>query len=311
MARRLRLGAAVVAMGIFLGAGSAAFVGAQEAPRPSADIIADLLELNAQEKVLLEELAASLEEPTTTTTVATTTTEAPTTTAPPSEVPETLPYGPGGKANAYSFFVVNRDTGNQWWDAPYHFELPYSDEYGWAAGDRSGYRCIWGHLVEGGTLETYPEHNNQRDYIDEDQVVGSFAALSIPRTLGIGDGYIVVNDRFMIEGRREFGGTFTGGGQTGSPGDVCTPILTHPYEPYSGPDERWLVVYRSPAGEVVEIRDYRNVDAHPEVRFHAVDSYGSDGVVAIAAYGPDNLPGAIVYYYGRNGGTVEAILPAP
>lgn len=256
--------------------------------------------------------------PTTTTAAPTTTTAAPTTTAPATTttvipdtpIPATLPYGPFRKENAYRFEITNTVTEHPWWNAPYHFNLPYHADYGWAAGDRLGYRCIWGPLIDTSDLtlaETSP--GGPWDWNGYGLPVGRFAAVRVIDEDTAA--YITVNDRFMREGQRTWEGDYVaGGGQTEHPSFCQNTILTDDYEPYTGPDQRWLIVFRNPAGEVIEIRDYRNTVAHDEVKFHAVDADGTDGTVAIAAYNRfDNLPGVIVYYYGLNGGTVEAILP--
>lgn len=271
--------------------------------------------------------------PTTTTTVAptTTTTQAPTTTTtvPPTTTttqpdpePETIPYGPFTKASAYSFDIDDLNTGLHWWSAPYFFDLPYTDGYGWGAGNRLAYRCAHGFLIRGGT-KINTGNNDQQDLIGG-ALKGRFAVVRtlLEQTSTEGDAYIRVNDTYMADNARSFDGTYYGNYGDGSsdqvePLSVCDQILTHEYGTYTGPDQRPVIIFKDDVNpdpnvidmDTVERRDYRNTQAGAGVKFVLLDGDGSDGVVAVGAVGPDNKIGVVVYYYGLNGGTVSAILP--
>jgi hypothetical protein len=65
------------------------------------------------------------------------------------------PRGTGDPADAgdgYSFIIDDLNSGVDWWRAPYFFTLPYASGFGWGAGDRIAYGCIYGFLIHGGTL---------------------------------------------------------------------------------------------------------------------------------------------------------------
>lgn len=253
------------------------------------------------------ETTTTTEAPTTTTTVAptTTTTVAPTTTT---TIPETISYGPGGKTNEYHFFVTDLSQNSlKWWTALYFFDTPYAPNVGWGAGDKLGYRCQFGFLIQGGTKQTVGP-NGQQDLIGG-SVIGGYLVVRTDVPEGVTT-YIKINDEFMIEGARDIDGNYVGayGSQTGHPTD-CSQALSHEYGTYNGPDQRPRIVFLTPSGEVAEIRDYRNTVPAAGVKFVLLDADGSDGEVAVGAVGPDNKIGAIVYYYGLNGGRVFTVLP--
>lgn len=235
--------------------------------------------------------------PTTTTRVRNTTTTAPTTTT--TTFPETI-ISPTGVQYNYSFLVVEQAVG-KWWGAPYLFELPYQTGYGWGLGDRIAYSCDYGFLIEGGVK------------VDKDVegglAVGRFAVTVIEEA----SGYMLINGDGM--GQRYFDGTENTNPNLRQlyPNSFCTNldgIYQGDYVPSDGVGETPVVAFRNADGEVTEIRDYRNtVVETPGVHFKLTDADGSDGTVAVVAYGPDNVPGAVVYYSGLNGGTVEAFLP--
>ena len=246
------------------------------------------------------------------TTVSTTvpTTEAPTSTVPPittTTFPATVNQGSVVKSTGYEFNVDDITTNpfTSWWDAGYFFELPYADGYGWGAGDRCGYRGVYGHLIEGGTKIGL---DDQFD-LDGGAVIGRFF---VSRIVGGQDAYIRLNDGFMREGSRHIDGTPDRNASTSpEPGfDECTEP-SEAYEPYTGPDQRPVIVYRNGDGEVAEIRDYRNTDVGDEdIIFQLVDADGTDGQVAVTAHdlGNDGLPGVVVYYDALGGGSIEAHL---
>lgn len=238
------------------------------------------------------------------------TTEAPTSTVPPittTTLPATIDQGSVVNGTGYEFNVDDITTNpfTSWWDAGYFFELPYADGYGWGAGDRCGYRGVYGHLIEGGTKIGL---GNQFD-LDGGSVIGRFF---VSRIVGGQDAYIRLNDGFMREGSRHIDGTPDANASTSpEPGfDECTEP-SEPYESYTGPDQRPVIVYRNGDGEVAEIRDYRNTDVGDEdIIFRLVDADGTDGQVAVTAHdlGNDGLPGVVVYYDALGGGSIEAHL---
>ena len=116
------------------------------------------------------------------------------------------------------------------------------------------------------------------------------------------------NDAYMVEGRRFFNGSPGDGRDQLYSSGFCADQVSQDYKSHTGPDERPVIKFHSPSGEVAEIRDYRKVKAGIDVKFRLVDGDGSDGRVAVVAY-KKNLPGAVVYYDAMNGGSVSASLP--
>lgn len=202
----------------------------------------------------------------TTTTVATTTTTAATTTTTilVGEIPPTAPNpGLGGGDLGFNFEIGctdNRDTPEdectlrndagkeKWWNAPYHYDLPYALGFGWVEGDRIAYACGYTFLYED------VNGNGQFDVGEERFRAGFFR---IP-----GASYSQVNDRFMDEGEYFYDATATPGGFTQAhSGGLCKgQVENEVYEPYFGPDQNPRIVMWSDSGEAVEIRDYRNVE---------------------------------------------------
>ncbi|HUP17703.1 MAG TPA: hypothetical protein VM848_16860 [Acidimicrobiia bacterium] len=232
----------------------------------------------------------------------TTTTAPPTTTTtqPPTTItfPETI-ISPTGARFAFPFSVIQAGV-NIWWAPPYLFELPYQTGYGWGIGDRISYLCSYGHLIEGGV--------KVGEDVEGGLPVGRFAVTVLEES----SGYMLING--AGHGNRFFDGTEnTGTAVQLYPNQFCHDldgIHQGSYEPSDGVAETPLILFRNADGQVVEIRDYRNTAVGvPGVHFQLTDADGSDGTVAVVAYGPDNIPGAVVYYSGLNGGTVEAFLP--
>lgn len=201
------------------------------------------------------------------------------------------------------------DLWKSWWDAPYFFDLPYVPGYGWAAGDRCAYRSVYGFLVEGGEVVEPFDDGRRFDLQGETAVIGRFSATRLPDAA-----YIRVNDGFMMEGQRHFDGTFdplapgTGEGSQQRGFDEC-PDPDEAYDPYTGPDERPVVVFWTPGGEVAEIRDYRTTETGEGIIFHLVDADGSDGRVGVLAVdSATGLPAVVVYYDALGAGSVTAHL---
>lgn len=260
--------------------------------------------------------------PTTTTLPPTTTTTQPpttTTTAPPtttttvvSEKPETIPMPSEvkGTGDGYDFRVDELDASghpipsSEWWRAPYFFDLPYADGFGWAAGDRVAYCLSFGFLVEGGTVtHMNPDRTYDWDIVGEDAIYGRFA---VRNTVLGSDAYLRINDHGMVEGRRLFDGSPGDQDDNDSAGDCERLVPSIEYTNFTGPGETPMIVFYNPAGEVIEIRDYAKTNlGDVSIKFHAVDAVGGvNGRVGVAAYKND-VPGAVVYYDALNGGRVE------
>jgi hypothetical protein len=213
------------------------------------------------------------------------------------------PGGNGDPADAgegYSFIIDDLNTGADWWRAPYLFTLPYAPGFGWGAGDRISYGCIYGFLIHGGSLVNLSSKNNWD--LEGGTIYGRFtAALTVS---GSGS-YLRVNDGYMVEGRRFFDGSPGDGRDQLYSSGFCSTLVSEGYESYAGPDERPVIKFHTPSGEVAEIRDYRTTNAGDGIKFRLVDGDGSDGRVAVVAY-KDDLPGVVVYYDALGGGSVSA-----
>lgn len=209
------------------------------------------------------------------------------------------PVDPG---EGYAFIIDNRDTGGDWWRAPYLFELPYAAGFGWGAGDRIAYGCVYGFLIQDGARENLGGNNWD---LAGGNIYGRFlAVLTVPD-----DGaYLRVNDAYMVEGRRFFDGSPGDGRDQLYSSGFCADRVSQDYKKYTGAGERPVIKYHTPSGEVAEVRDYRTVKAGVGVKFRLVDGDGSDGRVAVVAYKND-LPGVVVYYDALNGGSVSASVP--
>lgn len=207
---------------------------------------------------------------------------------------------PAGLGEGYSFIIDNRDTGGDWWRAPYLFDLPYAAGFGWGAGDRIAYGCIYGFLIQGGTLTNLGGRNSWD--LEGGSIYGRFmAVLTVPDS----GAYLRIIDGYMEEGRRFFNGSPGDGRDQLYSSGFCEDQLSQDYKSYTGAGERPVIKFHSPSGEVAEIRDYRTVKAAIGVKFRLVDGDGSDNRVAVVAY-KDGLPGVVVYYDAMNGGSVSA-----
>ena len=207
---------------------------------------------------------------------------------------------PADAGDGYSFIIDDLSTGADWWRAPYLFTLPYASGFGWGAGDRISYGCIYGFLIHGGTLVNLGSKNSWD--LEGGTIYGRFtAALTVS---GSGS-YLRVNDGYMVEGRRFFDGSPGDGRDQLYSSGFCDTLVSEGYQSYAGPGERPVIKFHTPSGEVAEIRDYRTTNAGDGIKFRLVDGDGSDGRVAVVAY-KDDLPGVVVYYDALGGGSVSA-----
>lgn len=240
-------------------------------------------------------------EPSTTTTTAgtTTTTAAPTITTTASTTTTTQPPGDEvlGLANgrsSYDIELSNADNGDHWWVAPYKAFL--SSTAGWVEGDRIGYACGYGPLIDNG------------------HIVGRFTFARVE-----GAAYAKVNDRFMQEGLRFYDGSKTPEGTVQAYGvEFCRGVVAQEYEPNLEPDSNPVIEFHH-LGRVVEVRDYADVTRLiPNLKFRLTGVSGPlescDGEgrcvmvnqrATVIAY-VDDLPVIVVYYDALNGGSVTA-----
>jgi hypothetical protein len=227
-----------------------------------------------------------------------------------------MPSTVSGKGDGYNFSVDELDAeghaipNSTWWKAPYFFDLPYADGYGWAAGDRIAYCLTYGFLVRGGTVTHLdPDKPYDWDIVGEEEKIGRFSAV-LTQDAGA---YLRINDHGMVEGRRFFDGSpGDGRHQLYSSGFCDDPeVLRDEYGPYTGPAQEPIIVFRDGFGEVAEIRPYPNVVYDPNVVIFALlDGDGSDGTVSVAAVDPTtDLIGPVVYYDALGNGSVSAHLP--
>lgn len=171
-----------------------------------------------------------------------------------------IPYADGG---GYDIIVSNADTGVIWWTVPYWGQnglAMYPGMGGWVDGDRQGYVCAYGHILD----------------VNGD-VVGRFhateAVITPPRAEG--GAYAKVNDRYMAEAQRYLDGTianspgnelqdedcFDGKANIDAQG-IC--------DANPGLDERPRVAFFDTHDRVLDIRDYTNTDSE-ESRFILAD----------------------------------------
>jgi hypothetical protein len=227
---------------------------------------------------------------TTPTTAATSTTVAPatTTTKPPAPagppviaggpaIPATVTYPGDLKATGgYSITASNADSGVVWWTADYlGTNLPYTPGSKWVAGDREGYRCGYGFVMDA-----------------SGDIAGRFAFVRPPD-----QAYAKVNDKYMNEAERYLDGTPTpyfGGTEKEIPEEDCTNVLSSiDYDGACRPvDERPRVGFFDGQGNVLDIRDYTHTDA-TSVNFNLHSFSGSRATVIACE---DGLVGMIVYY---------------
>jgi hypothetical protein len=237
--------------------------------------------------------ASPTTEPTTTTVAATATTAAPatTTTKPPPPpkppiiasslaIPATVTYPGGLKAGGgYDITASNAETGVLWWTAPYlGTNLPYTAGAQWVAGDREGYRCGYGFILD-----------------SNGEIDGRFAFVRPPDQT-----YAKVSDTYMEEGVRYLDGSlYTGGGNEVTEED-CTNVMSPiDYEGACRPvDERPRVGYFDEKGNILDIRDYSNTAA-TNVNFNLHSFNGSRATVIACE---DGLVGMIVYYDSMGNG---------
>lgn len=153
-----------------------------------------------------------------------------------------------------------------WWDAPYDRTLPSGA--GWTDGDRVGYRCLYGFLMQG------------------TKILGRVTFTRVP-----GAEYGMVNDRFMEEGVRYYNGQLDTKGLS-QLNDCPAPSLA--YEPYTGPDQRPVVTYENKAtGFVFETRDYLATVVGEGIKFQQVEK--TPQRVTVVGYLND-MPAIVVYY---------------
>ena len=235
--------------------------------------------------------ASPAAESTSTTVAATTTTAAVATTKPPTPakppisastlaIPATVTYPGGLKANGgYDITASNAETGVIWWTATYlGTNLPYTGGGQWVAGDREGYRCAYGFILD-----------------SNGEIDGRFAFVRPPDQT-----YAKVSDTYMEEGARYLNGSlYTGGGNEVTDED-CTNVLSPiDYEGACRPvDERPRVGYFDEKGNILDIRDYTNTAA-TNVNFNLHSFNGSRATVIACE---DGLVGMIVYYDSMGNG---------
>lgn len=241
--------------------------------------------------VQAEETATTVGATSTTTTAAatsttlaatTTTTKPPAPAKPPISasgpaIPATVAY-PGGlkAAGGYDIIASNADTGVVWWTAPYlGTNLPYTPGSKWVHGDREGYRCGYGFVMDA-----------------RGDIAGRFAFVRPPD-----QAYAKVNDRYMNEAERYLDGTPTpyfGTNAKEIPEEDCTDVRSEiDYEGACRPvDERPRVGFFDGQGNVLDIRDYTHTEA-TSVNFNLHSFNGSRATVIACE---DGLVGLLVYY---------------
>lgn len=229
--------------------------------------------------------------PTTTTTAPTTTTTAPTTTTQPPTTTTTLGNPPQHEGEAYDFMVNIQGEGNAW-VAPYHLDL--GNGIGWGYGNRDGYRCMYGILVEG-------------DALTSQSPVGRFTVTRIDGAAA----YVLINDRDMPDRGpllRHFGNGLLDPPDGVRQGECPPPDANVNYEPFTGPGQLPVVDYVGPGGQILERRDYRTVaNNDPRLKFRLFSE--TDQKVTVVAYW-ENLPIVVVYYEAPWGDVrMEAFIP--
>lgn len=208
--------------------------------------------------------------PTTTVPTTTTTTLPPTTTT-------TLGNPPQHEGEAYDFMVNIQGVGNAW-VAPYHLDL--GNGFGWGYGNRDGYRCQYGTLVEG-------------DALTSQSPVGRFTVTRIDGAAA----YVLINDRDMPDRGpllRHFGTGLLDPPSGVQQGECPPPDANVNYEPFTGPGQLPVVDYVGPNGEIFERRDYRTIDNDdPRLKFRLL-SVTPQRVTVVAYW--ENLPIVVIYY---------------
>lgn len=164
-----------------------------------------------------------------------------------------------------------------WWTATYYRTLPYVPNTGWTAdGDRDGYRCLYGFLTDARAVtESNP-----------DGIVGRVTFIRVE-----GAGYATMVDKFLADGSRYYDGSLAPEDAPHELGDC--PESDTPYEPSSGPWQLPTITYETRKGQVLEIRDYKTVVAHPSITFRQTEA--SDTRIGVVAY-ENGQPVIVVYY---------------
>lgn len=165
--------------------------------------------------------------------------------------------------------VTEGEPNRFWWDASYARELPYGVGTGWTDGDRSGYRCLYGFLTQNGVP------------------VGRVTFMRVEEAAS----YAMVNDSRMLEGARYYDGTLAPSNAPKELGQCPEPSIS--YTPFNGPDQRPTILYASPGGQMLEIRNYKTLVVGEGITFQQTES--SPGRITVVAYEWGN-PVIVVYY---------------
>lgn len=197
-------------------------------------------------------------------------------------IPATIPHPNINIDNGYEIIVSANNPSRQLWRAPYLYDVPYTDDVGWVAGDRIAYGCAYGFLIHEGEL------------------VGRFTF----RNLSGSAAYIVINDKFMDEGQRHYDGTPNPNAPQQLPQTEC-PSRPTGYES-STVSQLPRVVFWS-GNEALEIRDYREVNAGPGVTFELLPTQAGGRIPVLAR--ENGVPALVVYYDPLGSGLVTADLP--
>lgn len=253
--------------------------------RPSSSSSAESAPLRLEATPSTESTSTTAAATSTTLAATTTTAKPPAPAKPPIAtsslgIPATVTY-PGGlkAADGYDIIASNADTGVIWWTAPYlGTNLPYTPGSKWVHGDREGYRCAYGFVMDA-----------------NGDISGRFAFVRPPDQT-----YAKVNDKYMNEGTRYLNGSlFTGEGNEISE-ENCTDVLSAiDYNGACRPvDERPRIGFFDGQGNVLDIRDYTNTEA-ASVNFNLHSFNGSRATVIACE---DGLVGMIVYYDAMGNG---------
>lgn len=162
--------------------------------------------------------------------------------------PDTIPYPQPHQAEGFTIFMRANNPSRSLWPAHYFYDTFYAENTGWLAGDRVAYRCAYAFL----------QHNGE--------IVGRVTFVAIPGAAP----YVVINDKYMVEGGRYYDGSLTPPGTVQVPRLEC-PVPTQSYATEQVPDERPKVIYWQ--GETaLEVRDYAGiVPGTPGLTFDVVE----------------------------------------
>lgn len=146
---------------------------------------------------------------------------------------EREPFNARGRPkDDFTILLMNKDTGEQWWHAPYKVALPGG--FGWVSGDKAGYKSAYMFAVDR----------------EDGRVTHRVWFFTIP-----GAAYAKLNDEEMYEIQTT---------QLGFDGKCADPISqdqaptpTAGYEPYDGPDQRPIIKLML-GTELVDDRSYTN-----------------------------------------------------